>query len=258
MVPLNYAVASSVGFYSGADTLDLTDNDVISAARFYWKQIYAAITISRLDELKNSGDAAKVNFVKSKVEIAEKSLKEIMGDAVFNAGTDAKALLGIRSFIDTTKTYGGIDQSANSWWAAQVDSATATLTIPALQAKFGDATFGSEHPTIIISDQDKYDLYYALLQPQQRFMDSDSAKGGFQSLIFNGIVWMVDQKSPSNHIFMLNEDYIDLYVHKDENMRMMPFESPLNQNIKVAKIFWMGELCSSNNRVHAKLSAITA
>src|SRR5689334_22790395 len=57
MQPLNYAQNTAGGWYSGAQTLDTTDNDVITAAEYTWKQLYQNISISGLDEMKNSGDA---------------------------------------------------------------------------------------------------------------------------------------------------------------------------------------------------------
>jgi hypothetical protein len=57
---------------------------------------------------------------------------------------------------------------------------------------------------------------------------------------------------------MLNEDYLKLMPHKDENFKMGPFEKPINQNIKVAQIFWAGVFASSNNRMHAAATALTA
>jgi hypothetical protein len=103
-----------------------------------------------------------------------------------------------------------------------------------------------------------YNRYYALLQPQQRFQDSESAKGGFQSLMFNGIPVLADSHCPANHIFFLNENYLHLFVHKDSDFKFEPFQKPVNQAVKVAKIYWTGALGSSNNRMHGVLSAITA
>jgi hypothetical protein len=104
-----------------------------------------------------------------------------------------------------------------------------------------------------------YGRYYALLQPQQRFMDSDSAKGGFESLMFNGVPFIAGSKVPSAApIFMLNEQYLHLCVHKDEDMRFEPFQKPDNQNIKLAKIYWMGALGISNCRMQGKFTAIAA
>jgi hypothetical protein len=45
-------------------------------------------------------------------------------------------------------------------------------------------------------------------------------------------------------------------VHKDEDMRFEPFQKPVNQNVKVAKVYWMGIFGSTNNRMHFKMSAV--
>lgn len=258
MVPLNYATTSASGWYTGADTLSTSDNENITAAEYAWKQIYANISITRLDELKNSGDAQKIALVKSKVQIAEKTIMDTMGTALYNDGTTNNALVGLRAIVGTSSTIGGIAQSTNSWWAGQVDSSTTTFSISALQTQFNAASIDSDGPSVIMATRANYNRYYAQLQPQQRFMDSESAKGGFASLMFNGIPFIADSHCPANHIFGLNENYLHLFVHKDEDMRFEPFQKPINQNVKVAKVFWMGALGSSNNRLHFKLSAVAA
>lgn len=256
--PLGYAQASSAGWYSGAETLNTTDNDVITAAEYQWKQFYANITVSRIDELKNSGDRAILNFVKEKVKIAEKTLMDNLGTGVYNSGSDAKAIVGLRSIVGTANTVGGISQTTNSWWAAQVDSSTTTLTMSALQTQYNACSIDADKPSVMPCTRAIYNLYYALLQPQQRFVDSETAKAGFQNLLFNGTPVIADSHCPSSHIFLLNEDYLHFYIHKDENMRFEPFLKTLDQNIKSAKIYFAGAFGSSNNRLHGKLSAITA
>lgn len=258
LVPLEYAQATASGWYQGAETLDTQDSEVLSAASFDWKQLYANITISRRDELKNSGDAGVIRFVKAKVRNAEKTLLDNLASAVYNDGSDAKAIIGARKFVSTTQTYGGIDQSANSWWQAQVDSSTTTLTLAAVQSLYNSASLNNEQPTVILSTRANYDRYYALLQPVQRFVDSETAKGGFTSLMFNGKPWIPDSHCPANYVFGFNENMLHLFVHKDEDMRFEEFAKPVNQNIKLAKIYSMMALASSNNRMHFVLSAITA
>ena len=112
-------------------------------------------------------------------------------------------------------------------------------------------------PTVIMTTRTLLNSYYALLQPQQRFTDSDTAKGGFTSVMFNGKPVIADSYCPSGKMFFLNENYLHLFVHKDEDMRFEPFQKPINQNVKVAKIFWAGALGSSNNRLHGALTALT-
>jgi hypothetical protein len=258
LCPLNYAQVSASGWYQGAETLDTTDNEVITSAEFDWKQLYANISITRRDELRNSGDAAIINFVKSKVMIAEKTIRDKLSTAIYNDGSDSKQIQGLRLALSTSNTYGGIDQSTYSWWQANVDSSTTTLTLSAMQSIYGDCGEGTEYPDLIIGDQDMYDRYHALLTPQQRFASEDEAKGGFKSLLFNGAPVVVDASAPSGDMMFLNLDYLDLMPHKDENFRMEPFTKPINQNVKVAKIFWFGVMGISNVRRFGLLDAITA
>lgn len=101
-------------------------------------------------------------------------------------------------------------------------------------------------------------LDYALLQPQQRFTDSDTAKGGFQNVMFNGVPFVVSAKCPSGHVFFLNEEFLYLYYHPKRNFVLDPFIKSTTQDLKIAKVFWMGNMGSSNNRMHGKMTAIAA
>ena len=186
LVPLEYATLTASGWFAGADTLDTSDNETITSAAYSWKQHYANISISRRDELINSGDSQILDFVKSKVKSAEKTLSDNLSNGLYNAGTDAKAFGGLRLILATGNTVGGIDQSANSWWQANVDSSTTTLSMSALQSQFNSASIENDSPSVAVATRSIYNSYYALLQPQQRFVDSETAKGGFQSLMFNG------------------------------------------------------------------------
>lgn len=257
MVPLNYAVPTASGWYSGYDTLATSDNDQITAAEYTWKQLFTNISISRLDELKNSGDAAILGFVKNKVKIAEKQMEDQLGTGIFSNATDPKSIVGLRQIVATGNTVGGISQSSNSWWQSQVDSSTTTLTMSAIMTQFNLATINSAAPSVLITTRSIYNSYYGLLQPQQRFSDSDTAAGGFASLLFNGAPMIPDSHCPANNLFGLNEDYVHLWVHKDEDMRFEPFQKPINQNVKVAKIYWMGAYGTSNARLHFALTGIT-
>ncbi len=257
VVPLNYAQSTSGDWYTGADTLTTTDNESITAAEYQWKQLYENISVTSLDEKKNAGDAGIIKFVKSKVEIAEKSMADKLGIGLYSAGTNAKSIVGLRSIVGTGNTVGGISQTDNSWWQSQVDASTTVTTVAAMNSRWNACSIGNDHPTIITTTRNIYGYYYALLQPQQRFVDSDTVKGGFTSLMFNGVPVIIDSHVPTGYMYFLNEKYLKLFVHKDEDMKFEEFMKPINQNVKVAKIYWMGAFGSSNNRMHGSLQAIT-
>jgi len=177
---------------------------------------------------------------------------------VFSDGTTAKSIVGLRDIVATDQTVGGISQSTYSWWRAQVDSTSTVLTLSAIGTQHTAATIDNNVPNLHVTTRTLYESYNALLQPQQRFTDSKMADAGFQNLLFRGAPVVSDSHCPESHYFGVNLDYLHLQVHKDEDMRFEPFAKVTNQNIKVAKIYWMGILGSSNNRLHFKLSAVTA
>lgn len=256
--PLNYAQATAAGWYSGAETLSITDNEVISAAAYLWKQLYASIVISGLDEKKNAGDSQILNLVKQKTMIAEKTMADLFGTGLFSAGTNAKSIVGLGSIIGTSATVGGISQSSYSWWQGQVDSTTTTLSLAAMQTLFNLCSIDNDTPTLGVTTRTIYNLYYGLLQPQQRFADTEVGKGGFTSLMFNGIPIVVDSHATASNLYLLNEKYLHVWAHKDEDFRLDPFQRPTNQNVKIAQLYWLGAFGSSNNRMHGKFSGITA
>lgn len=256
--PLNYAQTTAAGWYQGADTLSTTDNDNITAAAYDWCSLFAGVSITEEDELKNSGDAAQLNLLKSKMQIAEKTLKDLLGTGVFSDGTTAKSIVGLRDIVATNQTVGGISQSSNSWWQGQVDSTSTTTTIGVLNSVFQNCSIDDEKPNLIVGTRAVYNYYYALLQPQQRFQDDATAKGGFQNLMFNGAPFVHDSHCPSAHAFMLNLAHLRLYYHPKRNIAFEPFQKPINQQVKVARVLWMGAMGSANNRLQGKLSALAA
>lgn len=257
-VPLNYATTSSAGWYAGSESLETTDNENITKAYYTWCNAYANITIVEEDKLKNSGAQGVLKLLAAKSMIAEKTLKDILGTGLYSDGTDSQSIVGLRDIVATDQTVGGISQSTSSWWAGQVDSTTTVTTLSALNTQFENASIDSERPSVGVASRAVYGYYYNLLTPQQRFTDSESAKGGFQNLYFNGIPIFSDSYCTANHLFLLNENHIMLFYHPERNFKAMPFAKPINQEVMVSRILWMGALGSSNNRLHAKFSALAA
>lgn len=257
--PLGYALNGAGGWYSGADTFSTTDSENITAATWDWKQLYEGVSISGRDRMINNGDEAILDFVKSKLEIAEKSQTDRLGDAFWNAGTDPLALVGLPALIGTTSTVGGISGTDNSWWQSQVNSSATTLGMGVLQTMHTVLTKNNEGPTVACATRTLYNSYYSLLQPQQRFQDSETAKGGFTSLMFNGIPLISGSKVPSGTpLVMLNERYLHFVVHTERDMKFTGWKDPIAQDVTVAQILFMGALACSNRRMQGKFTALVA
>lgn len=259
VVPLNYALNNAGGWYAGSDTLDLTDVENMTGANYNWKQIYEAVSITRRDQLMNQGTARVLDLVKTKMKIAEKTIRDRMGTALWNTGSNSKAMAGIGQILATnSNTVGGISQTNYSWWQSQLDTTTTTFSISALQTQFNAAAIDNDAPTHLFSLRANYNRYHNLLQPQMRYADAKMADAGFQNLLFHGAPWMVDNHATANYVLGLNINYMHLFYHPEEDFRFVDFVKPINQNATVGELFWMGNLGSSNNRTHFLFTALAA
>ena len=70
-IAYNDSNTTNANSYSGYDTVDITPNSPISAAQFSVKQYAAAVTISGLEMLQNSGKEQMIDLLESRIDIAE-------------------------------------------------------------------------------------------------------------------------------------------------------------------------------------------
>jgi hypothetical protein len=259
VVPLEYAQLTAAGSYSGAELLQTTDNETFTGAEYTWKQYYANISITGIDKLKNAGEAQVIDFVKSKVKNAERTLAQKLGDGLYSSGSDADDLVGLRVAASSSNTVGGISQTDYSWWRmANLDTSSTTVTLALLKDAIEDATVDSEKPDLITTTRTLHNSIWGLMQPQQRFMDTKKASAGFENILVNGVPVVADSKCPANHLFVLNTKHIFLSVHRECDMKFLPFVRPINQDVESAKVLWAGALCYSNLRLLGAFTALTA
>lgn len=260
--PVNYAFNAYFQWYSGAETLSTNNNDKKTALVFDWKQFNIPIVVSGLDILKNTGESKVLDHVQTEMKIAENTVKENFSIGLYSAGTDPKSITGLRVAVNTTSTYGGISQSLESWLQGQVDSTTTVLSLGALQTMWEAASEDNDSPTFLVGTKVLFNSYYAKLQPQQRFQDTETAAGGFKNLLFNGAPFVAESHVPTSHIFGLNEQYITVYSHKDRNFPgqfdgfddlKLPTQDSIFSSLK-----WAGEMIVEQPRKQFKFTALTS
>ena len=78
---LEYADNGTVQFYSGYETLD------VSPAVFDYKQLAGNVTISGLEQVKNSGEQAIINLLEARINVLEKSMMNSLSTAIYSDGT---------------------------------------------------------------------------------------------------------------------------------------------------------------------------
>lgn len=277
--PLIYAKGID-GFYNEYDLFTIEPKEKLTNAEFEWKQAYATMVISGLDEeVKNVGPEKIFSLIKTEAQIAEKTLKDTFGTTFFKTTSAGSKEFGtIYDYvINTTGTVGAIDASTHSWWQSksrdagllygnsgptrptwsEIVTATNRDFLPTMMRDLWAAVSeDSDVPTIIITTQLIYDAYETTLSSQKRFMGSASqglADAGFQNLSFRGKPVVYDSHVPAGYMFMLNEKYLQFRHSPNRNFKMEPWQKPVNQDVRIAKILWAGNVTVSNRRFQGVL-----
>lgn len=261
--PLMTGKSTATGSYSGYEQLNVSAQQGIALAEYNWKQYYASITIDGLSESQNSGDSRVIDLLDSKTNQARMSLFDRMNTDAFADGTgnSSKNLDGLEIAIDSTGTYGGILRSTYTYWAAQETAVSGALTIARMRTMFNTCSSGGRRetqPNLLITTQAVHEFYENLLQPDQRFTNSELADGGFNNLEFKGKPLTWDEACTSGNMYFINSNFLTFRYHASRNFASTPFVKPANQDARTALILFMGNLTGSNCRRQGKLTGITS
>ncbi len=264
--PIVYDDVNAVQEYEGGEVLSTELNDNITAAEFNWRQYSAFFGVTGREEIINDGSKGVLNLLKMKQKVTEVAFLDKLGTDLQGSNSNGKKLDGLGLLLDDTSTsYGGISSTDFAGWVAEVHSLLVanTLSLFELQRMQGSVTISGEKPTVIVTSQPVYDKIWSLIQPDQRFTDSKTADAGFGGLKFNGTTIVVDSHVPGsgygstdNFLQMLNENYLDLVSHSKINFKVVPIPQTKDQDVKMVRIFWAGNLICSSRRMHAVVETI--
>ena len=258
--PLIYGQNSTVGSYSGYETLSLTPQEGISAAEYEWKQYAASIAISGIEEAKNNGEQEIINLLEAKIMQAEESMRESFNQMFFADGTgnSSKDWNGLGNLVESGNTVGGINSSTYTWWQSKEENTSAALTLAQMSSLYNSVSVGNDHPDLLLTTQTLFEKYEALLQPNLRYTDTKTADAGFQNLLFKAAPVMYDVHCTAGVFYMLNSKYLTLVGHSGKWFSQTSFVSPEDVDARYALIMCYGNLTVRNRAKQGKLTAKTA
>lgn len=276
--------------YSGYEVLNITPNSPLSAAQFPWTQYAAAITMSGLEQLQNSGKEALIDMMEGRHAVAEAELANRIDFDLYQDGTgnSSKNITGLGAAVPdapTTGTYGGISRSAFPFWQPQaysgVTNGGATVSAANIQQYMTTLALklvrGRNKPDTFVGDATYYGFYVNSLQAIQR-ITSESGSGaagagfgpelkffgggmGADVVLGGGISGAISSSqstsgATSAHMWALNTDYIFFRPHKDRNFVPIGGDrQAVNQDAIVKLIGWAGNMTSSGSQFQGVLIA---
>jgi hypothetical protein len=292
-IPLMYEMGTA-DVYSGYDVLDVTPMEGITKAYFEWTQMSVPITISRIEERKNSGELALISLLKSKTKQALLGLQDLFGKALLqgngpnsataittpytspiNGATGFSPLPLLVKYDPTSSTViGNINQSTYAWWANQFKADASTTYagfLKTLSGLYNKCTAGpGGSPNLFLCDRQVYELYEAAMWAKYQNPSFTKANFPFDALNFKGKPLTWDDFVPdvtngtiasipvaaAGTLYMLNTNFFDVTYDNETNFINTPFITPENQDAKVSHVMWYGSTTVSNRKKHGVQGSI--
>ena len=269
--PLEYAENGTYQRYAGYEALDTSASDVLTSAKYEWKQIALHVTASGREIRMNSGKEAMINLVRARKKNAMNTAANNMSVDLYSDGALSNQIGGLANIIQTNGqgTVGGINSATFTFWRNQFKEATGTNTAAtpnatnaaAFKADMGALwlaqTRGKDKPDLIVMTHDFYVLYETGEQQFQRYADSDLANAGFQTLKYKSADVVFDDNTnfgtTDEKAYFLNTDYLYMVQHREAQWTADAEKKPVNQDAVVIPMYWMGNLICTNRSLQGVL-----
>jgi hypothetical protein len=274
-VQLYQDFAGGNGWFSGYDKLTITPQDTIKNARWEWAFAYQSVVIDGTSMVRMDSELAVADGISVIMNQAEMAMAEVMATALWNTGTDPKALDGLGHIVDdgtlASATYAELSRTTNTWWKAHYNGSSTVLSENLLMNTYFNCTDegGGRTPTLIVSRFPQYVRYFNLNTVSVQYplgtggTDEIQFQKGVSNQVFNGIPWMVDSHVPvdgssNSDIFFLNEDYLYLYELEGWNFTLDDFQQPWDQVVYVSTLKWGGQLVCLSPKHQGRIRGIAA
>jgi len=122
---------------------------------------------------------------------------------------------------------------------------------------YNNVSEGNDHPSNILTDQDEYEAYEALVAAKLQVEDTKMGDAGFQNLMFKGAPIAFSANCPDGDVYFLNMQYIKLT--KLSNVWFSPSElqQPTNQDVFYQHLLCYGNLNATNCARQGKITGAT-
>lgn len=270
-IPIDYPGTTTTSRVSGMEPFSIAETDDFTNAEYPWRKIITAIALSGSKIRQNSGKAAVLDYVKSKVKHAMREHANVLSQDFYSDGvTYSNQIGGLQLLIaSSANTVGGISGSSYTWWMNAIQSAAApldggaALTVGAttfgrfLSGGFEAVKFGSEEPDLVVLASD-YWSYFEQSQAALMRYTSQDALAGFTSLKYRKADVIADSSASGLSVtkgYGINTDFLEVVTLPGANMELGPDVQSINQDAAVRTILFEGNLVATSRRHHVIFKA---
>jgi hypothetical protein len=218
-------------------------------------------------------DHAVVPLIEARMNDATNSMVDAFANALYNNTTSSQQLIGLPGAVDDGTqlvTYGNINRTSYPWWQSKYYQSVgfAPTRQRMLQYVAAAQKYGSEMPsfgvmgigTWVALAQDFMSAESYQIQPGKGFdSDGDRPRSAFRALDVAGVPIYCDPYCPEGTLYLLNSNYLNLYVHDQASFAFTGFESLLSnyQLGYIGAVLTIAELVLTKPKTCVKVSGFT-
>ena len=188
-------------------------------------------------------DHAIIPLIEARMNDATNVMMDAMATALYTNTTNTQQFTGLPAAVDDgtgTATYGNITRSStvNPWWRSKVYAAGSVNPTRqnVLQYISGTVKYGAEVPTFGVCGFGTWTLLAQDYVGQEQYVitpgsgfdgDSNGPQAGFRALMVAGVPIYPDPYCLEGTLYLLNTNYLSLYIHEQGQFVFTGFESTL-------------------------------
>jgi len=212
-------------------------------------------------------DYAIIPLIEARMNDATNVMMDAMATSLYNNTTNTQQFTGLPLAVDDSGTYGNIDRTNFSWWRSKEYAAgsvnptrqnvlqyiSGTVKNCAEVPTFGVCGFGTW--TLLAQDYVGQEQY--MITPGSGFDgDANGPQAAFRALMVAGVPIYPDPYCPEGTLYLLNTNYLSLYIHEQASFAFTGFESTLpNFQIGyVGAVLMIAEMVSTKPKSMTKVA----
>lgn len=212
-------------------------------------------------------DHAIIPLVEARMNDSTNAACGLMSSAIFNNTGDPSAFIGFPGAVDdgtNLVTYGNINRNTSTYWQSKVYNASSVAPTRQLIMQYIAGTYknSGEMPDFGVTGvatwtylaQDYIGQEDYVITPGSSFDQvEDGPRSAFRALMVAGVPIFCDPDCPEGTLYLLNTNYINLYIHESASFSFTGFESTLSNN----QLGYVGAVITVAELVNAKPKAST-
>jgi hypothetical protein len=215
-------------------------------------------------------DYAIIPLIEARMNDATNVMMDSMATALYTNTSNTQQFTGLPAAVDDgtgTATYGNIDRTTNTWWKSKQYAAGSVNPTRqnVLQYISGTVKNGAEVPTFGVCGFGTWTLLAQDYVGQEQYMitpgsgfdsDANGPQAAFRALMVAGVPIYPDPYCPEGTLYLLNSNYLSLYIHEQASFAFTGFESTLpNFQIGyVGAVLMIAELVNTKPKAMTKIT----